>query len=461
MRLLNSQIPGPMLALLVAEIALVTFIYLGTVFLFLDVSPEVWLFYDDGMTRLGVLVAGIILGLHFQDLYGKLRIRSLFELFQQVCVVIGMAFLLQSLFSYAAPDLQFPRTMMLVGSTFLLGLIPCWRWAYSGFVTRALVAERILFLGKNPVALQVAARIRERPEFGMSVLGFVDESAADEKAAAAEVLGVLGDFREIVARTRPDRIIIGMTERRRRLPVLDLLDIGFSGIRVEEAATAFEWAFGRVSTRELRPSQLIFTRELGPRPSTVKLQSIYSWLFAFLGVALTWPLMILVALLIKLTSRGPVLYRQERVGLNGLRFRLYKFRSMRTDAEAETGAVWATRNDPRVTFLGRWLRKLHLDELPQFFNVLKGEMLLVGPRPERPEFIQRLSENIPFYRQRLCIKPGITGWAQINHKYGDSIEDTIAKLEYDLYYIKNMSLTLDAYVVFQTIKVVLLSRGAQ
>jgi lipopolysaccharide/colanic/teichoic acid biosynthesis glycosyltransferase len=171
--------------------------------------------------------------------------------------------------------------------------------------------------------------------------------------------------------------------------------------------------------------------------------------------------MILVALLIKLTSRGPVLYRQQRVGRNGCLFTLYKFRSMRADAEIDTGAVWASPDDPRITPLGRWLRRLRLDELPQFINILRGDMCLVGPRPERPEFVSVLSRKIPFYRQRLCIKPGITGWAQINHKYGDSIEDTIVKLEYDLYYIKNLSLRLDAYIMFQTIKVIVLSRGAQ
>jgi len=461
MRLLTSHIPGPMFALLAAEIALITFVYLGTVFVFLDVSPEVWLFYDDGISRLAVLVLGIVLGLHFHDLYGKLRIRSLFELFQQVCVVIGLAFLIQALLSYVAPELQFPRTMMLFGSAILLVAIPSWRWAYSGYVARGLVAERVLFLGCNPIASQVAGRIRERPEFGMSVIGFVDDASPAEAPGSPDRIGLLSEFKDIVARTRPDRIVIGMTERRSRLPVLDLLDIGFSGIRIEDAATAFEWAFGRIPTTELRPSQLIFTRELGPRPSTVKLQSAYSWLFALAGFTLTLPVMMLVAVLIKLTSRGPVLYRQERVGRNGRCFQLLKFRSMRVDAEARTGAVWARPNDPRVTLLGGWLRKLRLDELPQFINVLKGDMSLVGPRPERPEFVKTLSEKIPFYPQRHCIKPGITGWAQINHKYGDSIEDTIAKLEYDLYYIKNMSLTLDAYVVFQTIKVVLLSRGGQ
>jgi len=173
------------------------------------------------------------------------------------------------------------------------------------------------------------------------------------------------------------------------------------------------------------------------------------------------PLLPLVGILIKLTSRGPVLYRQKRVGMNGTVFTLYKFRSMYRDAEAGTGAVWASKDDPRITPVGRVLRKLRIDELPQMFNVLRGDMSIVGPRPERPEFVQSLTEEIPYYRQRLCVRPGITGWAQINHKYGDTFEETITKLEYDLYYIKNLAPALDLYIMLQTFKVMLLSRGSQ
>ena len=171
--------------------------------------------------------------------------------------------------------------------------------------------------------------------------------------------------------------------------------------------------------------------------------------------------MVAVALAVKLFSKGPVFYRQTRVGRGGVPFTLYKFRSMYPDAELKSGAVWATKDDPRVTPVGRWLRKLRLDEMPQLFNVIRGDMSLVGPRPERPEFVQMLQEKIPYYRQRSCVKPGVTGWAQINHKYGDTIEDVTTKLEYDLYYIKNLAPSLDAYILFHTAKTVLLGRGAQ
>jgi lipopolysaccharide/colanic/teichoic acid biosynthesis glycosyltransferase len=193
----------------------------------------------------------------------------------------------------------------------------------------------------------------------------------------------------------------------------------------------------------------------------ILLQGIYSAVLGVIGMLITLPVMAVVALLVKFSSPGPILLRQTRVGLHGTHFTLYKFRSMYADAEARTGAVWATRDDPRITPVGRWIRRLRLDELPQFFNVVRGEMCLVGPRPERPEFSAMLEEKIPFYKQRQWVKPGITGWAQINHKYGDTIEDSLTKLEYDLYYIKNLGPALDGYIIFHTLKVMLLSRGAQ
>jgi exopolysaccharide biosynthesis polyprenyl glycosylphosphotransferase len=252
-----------------------------------------------------------------------------------------------------------------------------------------------------------------------------------------------------------------LTERRDQTPLADLLELRFSGIRIQEAAAAYEQVSKTVSLKELRPSQLIYTGGLGPRPGMVALQMAYSKLIALFGLLAASPIMILIAASIKLTSRGPVFYRQTRVGWRGQHFTLYKFRSMRPDAEAATGAVWAAKDDPRVTPVGRWLRRLRLDELPQLYNVLRGDMSVVGPRPERPEFVAALAQQIPYYRQRLAVRPGITGWAQINHKYGDTLEDTVRKLEYDLYYIKNLSPSLDAYILIQTLKTIVLQRGAQ
>jgi sugar transferase (PEP-CTERM system associated) len=340
--------------------------------------------------------------------------------------------------------------------------ILAWRLFYSSYLLRALGEQRLLLLGRNDLALQIARHLAERPEYGMRVVGCLD-SASDEATSPGGLvrLGGIAELREVASATKPDCIVVGLKERRGHVPLIDLLDLRFSGVKIEEAATTFESVFKRVSLHELRPGQLIYSGELGPRPGQVALQLAYSNLIALVGVILCAPLMLLVALAVKLSSRGPVLYRQTRVGWQGKPFTLYKFRSMYENAEAGTGAVWASREDPRVTRIGRWLRLLRLDELPQFFNVLRGEMSLVGPRPERPEFVEVLTETIPYYRQRHFVRPGITGWAQLNHKYGDSVEDAARKLEYDLYYIKHMSPALDAYIVFHTVKTMVLSRGAQ
>jgi len=323
----------------------------------------------------------------------------------------------------------------------------------------------------------IAGRLAEQPHLGMTVAGYVDTVGGMVKSAAASaggategrttelpggpLLGKASHLHEIVEAVHPDRIIVGMTERRGVVPMQELLDLRMSGIRVEEALTLYEVVFGRVNVRELRPSQLVFSSDFFPDSDRVFWQGIYSWILALVAFVIQIPISLIVAMLVKLTSRGPIFYRQVRVGKDGVNFTLYKFRSMYQNAEAKSGAVYASKNDPRVTPLGRWLRKLRLDELPQLMNVLRGEMSVVGPRPERPEFVRVFTDLIPYYRQRHTVKPGITGWAQINFKYGETLEQTVAKLEYDLYYVKNLTFSLDVYIMFQTIKVMLLRRGAQ
>jgi sugar transferase (PEP-CTERM system associated) len=458
---LSKLVPSAVLALLVSEIALIFTAYIATFHLLSEFDALTWLLHDAGLLRIGLLAAALILALYFQDLYSRISPSANFLLVQQYCLAFGVGYLIQALLSYAVPVLTVPRRTMMYGSMVLLVALPLWRITYTSLVVQVLAADRLLFLGASHLACRVVQRIKERPELGLLPIGFVADPEEREHPDGAPVLGPIAEFRAIVDRMRPDRVVVGLVERRQKLPVLDLLDVNFSGIAVEDALATYEQVFQRVSTERLRPSQLIFSRELGPRRATVRLQSLYSFWIALVTLVVASPVMLLVALLVRLTSSGPVLYRQTRVGRNGVPFTMYKFRSMRTDAEKLTGAVWAARDDPRVTPLGRVLRRLRLDELPQLFNILRGDMSIVGPRPERPEFVATLSEQIPFYPQRHCLRPGVTGWAQINHKYGDSLEDTVVKLEYDLYYIKNLSPALDFYIILQTLKVVLLSRGAQ
>jgi sugar transferase (PEP-CTERM system associated) len=424
--------------------------------------PNVYLFDDNGLLAVSFVVLVIVLGLYFLDLYNDYRIPSRIGLLQQFCMVLGIAFLTQALFNYGRWNfLAIPRWAMLGGSTLTLFVAPAWRMLFASFVQKAVGRRKLLFVGASPLVHDIIREIFKRPELALAPVGFLDNDlSSPEKIYGSPNLGSVADLKSVVARQVPDTIIVGLSERRRNLPVEDLLQLRLSGIHVEEAEATFQTIFHRVSTRDLRPSELIFSAELGPKRQVITLQSLYSLLIALIGLVIALPVMLIVAVLVKMTSAGPILYRQKRVGFQGEPFMLLKFRSMYVDAETR-GAQWATKDDPRVTPLGKWLRKLRLDELPQLFNVLRGEMSIVGPRPERPEFVAILQEKIPYYRLRHCVKPGITGWAQINYKYPDSIEDTIIKLEYDLYYIKNISLSLDVYIMFHTAKTMLLLRGSQ
>ena len=461
-RLFRVFVPSSVIALLLSEIILTYTCYVVATFIVLYEDPQVFLFYDNGWERIAIVVACIIVGIYFHDLYERLRIRSRILFVQQMGVVVGIAFLVQALLGYLRlHDLVLPTWLMIIGSSMVLVLLPAWRFLYTAVVFKAAGSERVLFLGASSVVQEIGQHLAEHPETGFTFLGYVDNAAGEAEFPGGRLLGPIEDLHRIVDELRPDRIVVGMRERRDHLPVGLLLDLRLAGIPVEDAMAMYEVTFGRIPTRELRPSQLVFSSDFGPNPSRVMLQSIYSLVIAAAAAILTAPIMALVAILVRLSSPGPALFRQQRVGKNGAVFTLYKFRSMYRDAEAASGAVWAKQDDPRITPVGKWLRKLRLDELPQLFNVLKGDMSIVGPRPERPEFVNELSQRIPFYRQRHCVKPGITGWAQINHEYGDTVEDTITKLEYDLYYIKNLAPALDAFVIFHTAKVMLLTRGAR
>jgi sugar transferase (PEP-CTERM system associated) len=462
-RLFGVSMAGSILLLLLSETVLITLCYVSSMYLEFGPDSDTYILYDGGWLQILLVVAVIQLGLYLNDLYEDFRPRRMM-LLQQVCLIMGSAFILQAILGYGKSVLQVPKWTMVYGSGMVLVLIPIWRELFYRLTRNSVAAQKILFLGTSPVVREIIARLADRPELGMVAMGYLDSGTSlqeHEEIPSVPLLGSPEDVERVVQTRKPDRIVVGMSERRERLPVLQLLNLRFAGIAIEDAATTYEQVFSRVSTRDLRPSQLIFFAGFGPKPWSVTLQNIYSWIIALVAMMILLPIMLIVAVLVRVSSPGPVLFRQKRTGRQGVPFMVYKFRSMYQDAEARTGAVWATRDDPRITPVGRWLRKLRLDELPQLFNVLRGEMSIVGPRPERPEFVTVLAEKIPFFSQRHCIKPGITGWAQINHKYGDTVEDSVIKLEYDLYYIKNLMPAFDAYIIFHTIKVMLLSRGAQ
>lgn len=461
-RLFRIFIPAGVLILLISEILLVTVVFLIAVAADTDVDPEVFLLYEDGLVRIGLVAAIIVLGLHFHDLYARIRITSKMMLLQQLVQVIGIALLVQGMVGYVNPSLTLPRRQMVMGSAIALLLLYTWRIFYTSYVLKLVGNQRILFVGRNAVVQDVASYIEEHPELGREIAGYIDNAyEPGTRINGKEILGPVNSVRKIASDIKPDRIVVGVSERRNGMPLADLLQLRFADYIVEEASTAYEVILGRVCVHELKPGEMILSSELGPRPKTLAFQTIFNYALAALGAVVTLPLLLFAAVGVKMSSAGQVLERRKRAGLNGTIFSVYRFRTVRFDGEPHGGPVYCSTDDPRITRVGRMLRRFRLDELPQLFNVLRGEMSVVGPRPERPEYVKALSEQIPYYRQRLCVKPGMIGWAQANQESGDYLKDTMKELEYDLYYIKNMSQSLDAYILVRALNTMILSRQAQ
>ena len=394
------------------------------------------------------------------DLYDFSMIRRLSVLAVRLCQALGLAALLLALLFYLLPHLVLGRGVFLVQLALMLTIMTGWRLIARWLLGHPRLAERVIILGTEKKAVDLAYEMLQRRESGYKVVGFIghDPAQVGQSLINPCVLGTVDDLEAVVNRYNADRIVVALNDEREPLPFEPLLNVKWrDDVAVESWANFFERLTGKVSTEGLQPGQLLFADNLRWLRFYRRVRRAADIVIASLGLVLSSPLMLLTALAIKLESRGPVFYSQERVGQHDQLFSIIKFRSMRTDAE-KNGAVWAAKDDPRVTRVGRIIRKLRIDELPQFLNVLRGEMSMIGPRPERRQFVDQLNELLPFYSQRHLIKPGITGWAQICYPYGASVEDARMKHQYDLYYIKNQSPLLDAIILFETLRVVFFGR---
>ena len=416
-----------------------------------------------GYFKAGLATIFCLAAFYLFDLYDFIVMHNRRELVLRLVQALGLAWIGLAILFYAYPQLMLGRGVSLIALPLAIALMVGWRISIHWFLGHPDFGERILIVGSGNLAVAVAHEVLNRPDAGYRIVGFVGTNADQmgKSLINPRVIGLTDDIEETVKREGIDRIVVAMGERRGQLPTTNLLKLSLSGdVSIEEGASFYERVTGRVSLDMIRPSWLIFT---GPGRQA-KLAAIarngMHRLVALIGLLVSLPLGVLTAILIKVDSRGPVFYRQERVGKNGRPFVLTKFRSMKVDAE-KAGPVWASKGDERTTRVGRMIRKMRIDEIPQFWNILRGEMSFVGPRPERPHFVAQLAEEIPYYEQRHLIAPGLTGWAQIKYPYGDSVEDARQKLQYDLFYIKNYSLVLDALIVFETVKIILFGRGAQ
>lgn len=436
---LRSLFSTRMLSLVVPETILILSCYILAAYWVGGADPSVFLLYDNGLLQIALVVAGVLVGLQLNKLYVQVGVRSTIRLAQQLCLTLGVTFLWESLLSYLRnPALLLAPSIMLAGSALALVVLMVWRMLYSALLWNSLGAKRVLFFGTSAAALETGGSLAAHPELGLLPAGYVDdERPPGTPLNGARVLGSTAELARVISEVHPDCIVLGVAERRRELPFQELLDLEFRGIEVQRVAELYEVACERVCLAELLPSQLIFSDELGARRGAIALQAIYSNIMALAGLALLAVVALPIAAAIKLSSPGPVFEAHSRWGLNLMPFTLYRFRCQRADGQ--------------FTRVGGWLRRLRLDGLPQLLNVIRGEMALVGPRPHRPEFIQVLIEQMPYYGQRHAVRPGILGWSQLNCDYGPRLRDARESLEYDLYYIKHMSPALDAYIILHSL----------
>jgi sugar transferase (PEP-CTERM system associated) len=458
------RLNGRKVLLITGEAALLYSSIVAAVYLRVGASDAAYeLLGKHGLWKAALATFFCLAGFYLFDLYDFVVMHDRRELVLRLIQALGLAWIALAMCFYFYPGLMLGRSVSLIALPLALGLMVTWRVSIHWFLGHPGFGERILIVGSGDSAIEIAREVLSRPDAGYRIVGFVGNDAEQlgKSLINPRVIGLTEHLSDVVKSANVDRIVVAMGERRGQFPTDKLLQLSLAGhVSIEEGAAFYERITGRVSLGMIRPSWLIFTGP-GRKAKYASLsRTIVHRMAAFIGALLSLPIVILTAFLIKLDSRGPVFYKQERVGKNGKPFTLLKFRSMRVDAEAD-GPVWASKGDDRTTRVGRIIRKVRVDEIPQFWNILRGEMSFVGPRPERPHFVAQLAQEIPYYEQRHLIAPGLTGWAQIKYPYGASIEDARQKLQYDLFYIKNYSLVFDALILFETVKIILFGRGAQ
>jgi len=455
-RLFNVYYPVRTLILLIGEALIVwTSFLLGAVYELREDSYLV-LNYEGGYLKILAITVLVLLCSHWLDLYDTARLNTKGELYFRLLMVPGvLAFILAGV-AYVRPNYLLGRNSAEIGLLILTFALIGWRLGFTWLVQLPILVERVYVLGTGERAQRVVQGLRQNPDLGVEIASWTGkmEGAITRDSVAAHLM-------DIVHRQKVHRVIVAMPDRRGTIPMKELLDLRMKGVKIEEATTWLEKISGKIEVENLYPSWLVFGEGFRRSTPFIIVRRALSIVISLIGLVLALPLLPLIVLAIRLDSRGPVFYTQRRVGKGGRTFKVVKFRTMRQDAEAANGAQWAGNNDPRVTRVGKFLRSSRLDEIPQLWCVLKGDMAFVGPRPERPEFIEWLSNQIPYYSVRHMVRPGITGWAQVKYKYGSTVADAREKLQYDLFYIKNASIGLDLLIMFQTVKTVLLRRGAQ
>ncbi len=434
------------------SLLIVVSLLIATAVRFLDLRTVTHYLYATGtFARFGLVVLVCVLALYYNDLYDFRLLSRRSEIFVPLLQALGIACLALALLYYVDPDLSLGRGIAMLAAPPIVMFVLGWRLLLdtSGLWLRR--PERVLIVGTGATGISLVRAVHGRSDLALRVVGFLDEKGENigKSLVNPGIIGGTEDVEKVVAQQKIDRVVLSLAERRGRTPVRQLLHLKFAGVSVEDAHSLYERLTGRIISDGFRKPALM-----------LRAKRVCDVLVSLFGIVLALPLMALIALAIRLETGTPILYRQTRVGLWSHPFEMLKFRSMHQNAEAN-GPCWAAADDRRITLVGRILRRLRVDELPQLYNVLRGQMSLVGPRPERPEFCALLEQEIPYFAQRHTVRPGITGWAQVKYQYGASVEEIKTKLEYDLFYIKHLSILLDLAIIFETAKVMLRRRGAK
>jgi exopolysaccharide biosynthesis polyprenyl glycosylphosphotransferase len=399
-----------------------------------------------------------ITAFYYNDLYDLRIVRSFGEFVSRLLQAFGVSFILLAGFYTVFPDTRIAGGPFVSSLLIVAGLLlPLRAATYAVMRSRPLI-DRVLILGTSPLAYRIIAEIEAQPQFRYDVVGVADDPSR-QAPPGRPLLGPLDHLPKVIEAVRPDRIVVALAERRGRVPLAQLLEARMRGIVVEDGVAVYEHLTKKLAIESLTPSSLIFAGEFRKSRLDLAVGRAISLLASVLGLVLTAPLLALIAVAIKLDSKGPVLFVQDRVGVGGRRFQLLKFRTMHpTDTET---SEWVRDNSDRITRVGKWLRQFRLDELPQFVNIFRGDMNLVGPRPHPVTNLELFRGHIPYYALRLAVRPGVTGWAQIRYGYANNLEEETEKMRYDLYYIKHLSLWFDLRILFDTVKTVLFGRGSK
>jgi sugar transferase (PEP-CTERM system associated) len=470
-RFFNTYIPIRTFVLGISETCLLALSFFAAATFRLGMN-EANLSFQSGLGLLKILVpsGAFIICMYYFDLYDSSILSNWREVLTRLVQVLGAASILLAAVYYSYPPLMLGRGIILIGLPLALLILLLWRGLFFALNRQPRFAERTIIFGDEASSSRLLQELDRRPELGLRIVGQIlvygnghYELNRERSNPSFSLEGKIADeeLSTAIVQQRVNRIIVALEDRRGRLPVELLLSMKSKGVLVQDGIEFYEKVTGKIPIESLRLGTLLFSSGFRLSRFLVIYKRLASIAVSIVGLLFSLPLVPFIALAIKLTSPGRLLYHQKRVGRNDTVFYCHKFRTMRADAEADTGPTWAGDEDPRITTVGRFLRTSRLDEIPQLWNVFKGEMSLVGPRPERPEFIELLKKEIPYYNLRHTVRPGITGWAQIRYKYGSSVDDAKEKLRYDLFYIKNMSLGLDAWIFFDTIKIILLGRGAR